>query len=170
MVDPELADFVVGVRKGKAVRAQRVREAGGVKVRAQLVGFRPRHPVRKVLRFDFITRHRLVGFEINGVQIQALYRDQAQRQLQIRTQFGGVARFARIVTRGLNTPVREPPGFSKPATSSPCQQCMETGRRSSWRSASSTSTPTAAKRCLAAAPGLFKLSGHAQSSLVSRFC
>ena len=73
MVDPELADFIVGMRKGKPVRAQRVREAGRVKIQTQPVGFRPRHPVRKVFRFDFVTRDRLIGFEINGVQVQALW-------------------------------------------------------------------------------------------------
>ncbi len=39
----------------------------------------------------------------------------------------------------------------------------------SWRSASSTSIPTAAKRCSCQFPCLFQLSGHAQSSFGSSF-
>jgi hypothetical protein len=41
VVDPELADLIVGVRQGKAVGAQRMREAGGVEIQPQFVGFRP---------------------------------------------------------------------------------------------------------------------------------
>jgi hypothetical protein len=57
--------------EGKAVSAQRVREAGRVEVQAQTVGFCP-PPSFKVFRLDFITRDRLVGFQINRVQVQAL--------------------------------------------------------------------------------------------------
>ena len=171
MVDPELADFIVGMRKGKPVRAQRVREAGRVKIQTQPVGFRPRHPVRKVFRFDFVTRDRLIGFEINGVQVQALWPgDQAQRQLQIRTQFGGVARFARIVTRGLNTPrqgtarvLETGDIITLPAVHGD-GQTIELAQRLFDIHADGGET------LFSQIPGLFKLSGHAQSSLVSRFC
>jgi hypothetical protein len=39
VIDPELADFIVGVRQGKAVGAQRMREAGGLKSSPSLLAF-----------------------------------------------------------------------------------------------------------------------------------
>src|SRR5512139_3111567 len=43
-------------------------------------------------------------------------------------------------------PVSSPPGFSKPPTSSPCQQCMLIATWSKRASAAPVSTPSAAKR------------------------
>ena len=84
VVDPELADLIVGVRQGKAVGAQRMREAGGVEIQPQFVGFRPRNPVFKVLRLNLIARYRCVGFQVNSVQVETLWsRDQAQRLLKV---------------------------------------------------------------------------------------
>ena len=84
VVDPELADLIVGMRQGKAVGAQRMREAGGVEIQPQFVGFRPLDPVFKVLRLYLIARHRRVGFQINSVQVETFWpRNQAQRLLKV---------------------------------------------------------------------------------------
>ena len=73
-----LADLIVGVRQGKAVGAQRMREAGRVEIQPQFVGFRPRNQVFKVLRLNLIAGYRRVGFQVNSVQIETLWpRDQA---------------------------------------------------------------------------------------------
>lgn len=75
-----------------------MREAGGVKIEPQLVGFRPLNPVFKVLRLNFITRHRRVGFEIERVQVQAFWPgDQAQRLLKVGAVMGGIGTIGVIV-------------------------------------------------------------------------
>ena len=171
MVNPELADVVVRVGKGKTVGAQRVREAGWVEIQAQLVGFRPRHPVFKVRRFDLVTRDRRVRFQIDSMQVQPLRpRDQAQRQLQVGAQLGGVTRFARIVAGGLNAPRQRAARVFKtgnvvalPAVHGD-RQTIELAQRLIDIHADGGVT------LFSQVPGLFKLSGHAQSSLVSRFC
>ena len=171
MVDPELTDLVTGMGEGKAVSAERVREAGRVEVQTQTVGFCPRHPVFKVFRLDFITRDRLVGFQINRVQVQALRTGyQAERQRQIGAQFGRVARFPGIVTGCLNTP-RQGTAWVFEAGDVIALPAMHGDRQTvELTQCRFDIHADGGETLFSQVPGLFKLSGHAQSSLVSRFC
>lgn len=71
-------------------------------------------------------------------------------------QFGGVTRFARWCRSIEFRPSANLPGSRIRQHRRPCQQCMETGRRSSWQH-SPRHQPTAAKRDLPV-PELFQLS------------
>ena len=68
------------------------------------------------------------GLGVHGVQVQPVPAgDQAEGLVQVGAQFVGRARLAGIVAGGQMPPPEPSPVFSKPPTSSPCQQC-----RLSW--------------------------------------
>jgi len=67
VIDPELADRLVGVRQGESVGAQRMRKAARVKIEPQLLLLRPLHPAGEVLRLDGVAIHRRLALQIDGV-------------------------------------------------------------------------------------------------------
>ena len=145
-----------------------MREAGGVKIEPQLVGFRPLNPVFKVLRLNFIARYRRVGLQIERVQVQAFWPgDQAHRLLKVGAQLAGVTRFARIVAGGLNTAGQA--SFRVFETDDVIALPAVHGHGQAIQLAQGLLDvhADAGVALFGNFPGLFKLSGHAQSSL---FC
>ncbi len=171
VVDPELTNFVIGVGEGKAVGAQRMREAGRVKIQPQLVGFRPLDPVLKVFRLDGVAIDRRVGLQIDSVQVQAFWpRDQAQGQFQIGPQLGGVTRLARIVTCGLDAAGQRTAWVLKPGDIIALPAVHRDGQTVELTQSLLDIHAHGGETLFSQFPGLFKLSGHAQSSLVGRCC
>ena len=167
VVDPELADLIVGVRQGKAVGAQRMREAGGVEIQPQFVGFRPRNPVFKVLRLNLIARYRRVGFQVNSVQIETLWpRDQAQRLLKVGAEFFCIARFARVVAGRLDTAGQASRRVFETGDVVTLPAVHGDGQTVQLAQGLLDIHADGGVALLSNFPGLFKLSGHAQSSLV----
>ena len=167
MVDPELADLIVGVRQGKAVGAQRMREAGGVEIQPQFVGFRPRNPVFKVLRLNLIARYRRVGFQVNSVQIETLWpRDQAQRLLKVSAEFFCIARFARVVAGRLDAACQASRRVFETGDVVTLPAVHGDGQTVQLAQGLLDIHADGGVALLSNFPGLFKLSGHAQSSLV----
>ncbi len=100
---PKLANGRVAVREGEAIGGQGVREAGGVEIEAVTARPGPIHPAGEVTRLDGVALDFGIGFEINGVQIQAVRAgQQAVNHVQVAAQFIGVAGFAGVVASGGN--------------------------------------------------------------------
>ena len=104
MVDPELTDSFVVVRKGEAVCAQRMREAGRVEVELDAYVLCPVDPAVKVLAFLLVTGNRCIAVEIYGVERETLdTRDHLHCDFEVSAEFVDGAGAARIVTGGLDT-------------------------------------------------------------------
>src|SRR5215510_330027 len=57
VLDPELADCFVGMRKRETVRGFRMREASGVKIKSEAIPASPGDPIFEMRRRDFIAVH-----------------------------------------------------------------------------------------------------------------
>src|ERR1700757_3335860 len=55
MVDPEPADFLVGVTQGEILRAFGVRKTCWIEIQTKSVFLRPVNPTLKMTRFDFVS-------------------------------------------------------------------------------------------------------------------
>src|SRR6185437_3319420 len=103
VVDPELADSVIGMAECEVLRAPRMREAGGVEIEPKVLLSRPVDPTLKMRGLDGITLHAPFGFEVDRVKIQTMSAgNERKRNFKIGTEFMRVARTARIIARGLD--------------------------------------------------------------------
>ena len=117
MLDPELADVFARVRQRETVRRFWMREARRIEIEAEAVFLRPRNPVLKMHRRDFVAVHFLAAeFAVKRMQIQTVFaRNQRIGFLQIRAQFLRRARLAGIIARGDEAAAERAAEVFKPA-------------------------------------------------------
>ncbi|MNM55055.1 hypothetical protein D3C81_661870 [compost metagenome] len=95
--------------QGEAVAAQGVRKTTRVKIQPQSLRLGPFHPMAKVRRFNGVTLHRHLAFQIDCMQVHPLWpRDKRHGPLQIGAQLVGIGCPARIIAGGLNTAGQRP--------------------------------------------------------------
>ncbi len=101
MFDPKLADGLVLVRKGEAIGGVGMREAGGIEVQAEAIGFRPADPIQEVLGFDFVAVHAFAAeLAINRVHVHAMFAGNQRKGLfDVGAQFVRRARLAGVIAR-----------------------------------------------------------------------
>src|SRR5689334_9535437 len=99
VIDPELSNRGIVMAQRKAVRRQRVREAGGVEVDTDAKRFRPVDPACKVLNADRVALDAARGeVSVNRMQVDAmLSRYERQRLGEIAPQLIDISRGAGIV-------------------------------------------------------------------------
>src|SRR6266403_183568 len=104
MIDPEAADRRIGVAERHVLLALRMREAGGVEVEPDPPLLRPVDPALEVLWPDLAALDGAVGFQVDGVQVEALGpRDLGHRHLHVGTQLVRVPGAPRVVAGGLDS-------------------------------------------------------------------
>ena len=104
MTDPEITDFLVGVRQCQTVCLHGVREESGIEIQLDIVCGGKVEPCVEMLRLDLIARDRCVGNGIDGMQIDALGTGNERKHLlKVSHQLGGTACLAGIVAGRLNT-------------------------------------------------------------------
>ena len=100
VLHPKLADAFILMGKREPICGFGMREAGRVEIDPVVVRLRPILPTRKVARLDFVAFHFLIGFEIDGMEVQAVRAgQQAVDQVKVAAQFIRVAGFAGIISR-----------------------------------------------------------------------
>ena len=111
--NPEIADFLAGMRKGKSVGGLRMREEGRIEIEADLLSLRPVDPTLEILGANLVAVDFLaVILKINRVEIESLSsRNERERLLRVGTQFIRRSRFAGIIARGENTARQFPGAF-----------------------------------------------------------
>ena len=98
MLDPELADRLVGVGQGVAIVGQGVREKRRIEVHADPPGLRPVDPVLEVLGLESVALDLPAsGLGVAGVEVQTMCAGQErQRLVQVGSQLVGCAGLAGI--------------------------------------------------------------------------
>jgi hypothetical protein len=121
VIDPERANGRIGVREREVVGGLRMGKKRGIEVEADAERLRPIDPAGVMLRPDRIA-------------VDGLAAELAVRRVPVAAM----------------PPLSPVPNFSNPSTSSPCQQCSEMDKRARRCKAVLVSTPSSAKRSLAA--------------------
>ena len=103
--DPEIADFLAGMRKSQSVGGLRMREEGRIEIEPDLLSLRPVDPTLEMLGANLVAVDFLaVILKINRVEIESLSsRNERERLLRVGTQFIRRSRFAGIIARRENT-------------------------------------------------------------------
>jgi hypothetical protein len=109
VLDPEIANALVGVSQGESVRRLRVREQCGIEIQPEVVGLRPVNPTLKVLGFDFVSLYELATVvQVAGVEIQAVPPwNQAESLLDVTAKLIDGPGLPRVVAGRLNASTGE---------------------------------------------------------------
>ena len=115
MLDPEIADALVGVGEGEIVVGLFVGEEGRVEIEPDPLVLGPVDPGGEVAILDLVAVGRLVGVEVEGVQVQPVAAgDVGVGELEIGAQLVGRAGAAGVVAGGLDAAARGAGAFLEP--------------------------------------------------------